>query len=59
MHCSSQAVELRLNSCDAFALLPHSMGHLPRSGIGPVSSALADRFLTTKEVLPFFFSLTF
>ena len=44
--CSSQALEHRLCSC-AQASLPRSMWDLPRSGIGPMSPALAGEFFTT------------
>ena len=36
----------RLNSYDAWALLLQGMWDLPRSGIEPVSSALAGKFLS-------------
>ena len=45
--CGSQALERRLNSCGARALLPHSMWDLPGPGLEPTSPALAGGFLTT------------
>ena len=48
--CGSQALESRLSSCGARALLLHGMWDLPRPGLKPVSPALAGEFLTT--VLP-------
>lgn len=42
----SHAPEHRLSSCDSGALLPLSMCYLPRSGIQPMSPALAGRSLT-------------
>ena len=45
--CGSRALERRVSSCGAQALLPHGMWDLPRPGIKPVSPALAGRFLTT------------
>ena len=57
--CGSQVLEHRLSGCGAQALLLHSMGLLPRSGIKPVSLALAGGFFTTeppgKPFLFFFF----
>ena len=41
--CSSWAPEHRLDSCSTWACVPQ---HLPRPGIKPMFSALADRFLT-------------
>ena len=41
-------LELRLNSCDVWALLPHSMWDLPGLGIEPVSPAFAGGFFTTE-----------
>ena len=38
----------RLNSCGAWAQLLHGMWELPRTGIEPVSPALAGGFFTTK-----------
>ena len=46
--CDSQALEHRLNSCGTWALLLCGMQDLPRSGIKPVSPALADRFFTSE-----------
>ena len=40
----SQALEHRLNSCGAWAYLLRGMWDCPRSGIEPVSPALAGRF---------------
>ena len=45
--CGSQALELRLSSCDAQAQLLRGMWDLPRPGLEPVSPALAGGFLTT------------
>ena len=44
--CSSWALARRLNSCGTWASL--CMWDLPRSGIEPVSPALAGRFFTTE-----------
>ena len=44
--CSSQALEHRLNSCGAWAFLPHSMWDFPGPGTKPVSPARAGRLLT-------------
>ena len=46
--CGSQALEHRLSTCGAQALLPCSMWDLPRSEIAPMSPALAGGFLTTE-----------
>ena len=46
--CTFQALKHRLNSCGTQAQLLCSMWDLPRSGIEPVSSALAGRFFTTR-----------
>ena len=48
--CGSQALERRLSSCGAWALLLCGMWDLPGPGIEPMSPALAGGFLTT--VLP-------
>ena len=40
--CSYASLEHRLSSCGARAQLLHGMSDLPRSGIEPVSPALAD-----------------
>ena len=46
--CGAQALEcVGFGSCDAQAWLSHSLWNLPRSGIKPVSQALAEGFLTT------------
>ena len=45
--CGLRALEHRLSSCGAWAELLHSMWDLPRTGLEPVSPALAGRFLTT------------
>ena len=45
--CSSWALEHDLSSCGTQAYLPCSMWNLLRPGIKLISSALADRFLTT------------
>ena len=46
-NCGSRALERRLSSCGAWALLLRGMWDLPRPGLEPVSPALAGRFLTT------------
>ena len=43
-----QALERRLNSCGAWALLLHGVWGLPRSGVEPKSPALAGRVFTTE-----------
>ena len=45
--CGSRALERRLSSCGARALLLRSMWDLPGTGLEPVSPALAGGFLTT------------
>ena len=45
--CGSRALERSLSSCGPRAQLLRSMWTLPRSGLEPVSPALAGRFLTT------------
>ena len=45
--CSFQALEHKLNLGGARAQLLQGMWDLPRSGIEPMSSALASRFFTT------------
>ena len=45
--CGLQALECRLSSRGARALLLHGMWDLPGPGIEPVSPALAGGFLTT------------
>ena len=45
--CCSQALELRLSSCDARAQLLCSVWNLPVPGIKPMSPVLAIRFLST------------
>ena len=45
--CGSWALERRLSSCGARALLLRGMWDLPRPGLEPVSPALAGGFLTT------------
>ena len=50
--CSSWALEHRLNSCGAWAQLFHSMWHLPRSGIEPMSPPPADGFFTESPGKP-------
>ena len=45
--CSSWAPGHRLNSCGSQALLHRGMWGLPRSGMEPVSPALAGGFFTT------------
>ena len=45
--CGLRALERRLSSCGAQALLLHSMWDLPGPGLEPVSPALAGGFLTT------------
>ena len=46
--CGSYALEHRLSSCGAQAELPCGMRDLPRSGVKPVSLALAGRFFTSE-----------
>ena len=46
--CGSQVLERRLSSCGTQAQLLRGMWDLPRSGIEPMSPALAGRFLTTE-----------
>ena len=46
--CGSRALERRLSSSGARALLLHGMWDLPRPGLKPVSPALAGGFLTTE-----------
>ena len=46
--CGSWALEHRLNSCSTQAQMLCGMWDLPKSGIEPVSPALADRFFTTE-----------
>ena len=46
--CVSWAVEHRLSNCGTQAQLLHGMWDLPRSGIEPVSPALAGGFFTTE-----------
>ena len=45
--CSSWALQLRLSSCGARALVLHGMWDLPRPGLEPESPALAGGFLTS------------
>ena len=49
--CSSQALEHWLGICGAWASLLCSMWYLPRSGIEPVSPALAGGFFLTTAPL--------
>ena len=44
--CGYQALEYRLNSCSAQTQVLRSMWDLPRSGIEPMSPALAGGFFT-------------
>ena len=55
--CSSQALECKLCSCGAWSQLPQGMWKSLGPGIKPVSPALADGFLATREVpqICFFF----
>ena len=46
--CGSRATEHRLNNCGPRAYLPCGTWDLPRSGIKPVSPALAGGFFTTE-----------
>ena len=46
--CNSWALESRLNSCGTRAYFLLSMWDLPRSGIEPVSPAVAGRFFITE-----------
>ena len=48
-HGSSHAPEHRLNSCGTWAWLLHGMWDFPRSGINPVSSALAANSLPLRH----------
>ena len=56
--CGTWALESRLSSCGARALLLRGMWDLPRPGLEPVSPALAGGVLTTappwKSPTPFF-----
>ena len=45
--CGLRALELRLSSCGARALLLHGMWDLPGPGLAPLSPAMAGGFLTT------------
>ena len=45
---SSQALQHRLNSCSTWAWFSHGMWNLLRSGIKPMSPALAGGFFTTE-----------
>ena len=45
--CGSWALEHRLSSCEAWALLLRGMWDLPGPGLEPVSPALAGGFLST------------
>ena len=47
--CSSQALEHRRSSCGTQTYLFHNVWNLPRSGIEPVSSALAGELFTTES----------
>ena len=44
--CGWRALERRLSSCGAWASLLRGMWDLPRPGLGPMSPALAGRFLS-------------
>ena len=60
--CDSWALEHRLSSCGARALLLRSMWDLPGPGLQPVSPALAGGFLTTAppgKSLPGFLDMAF
>ena len=46
--CSSWAPEHRLSGCGTWALPHHGMWGLPRSGMEPMSPALAGGFFTTE-----------
>ena len=46
--CNSWALEHRLSSCGPRVQLVQGMRDLPRSGIEPMSSALAIEFFTTE-----------
>ena len=46
-HVSFSSHSIQLSSCGTWALLPHSMWNLPRSGIEYVSPALAGGFPST------------
>ena len=45
---AQRALQRRLSSCDAQALLLRGMWHLPRSGIEPMSPSLSRGFFTTE-----------
>ena len=47
--CGSQALEHRLSGCGAQAQVLRGMRYLPRSGIEPMSLALAGGFFTTES----------
>ena len=47
-NCGSQALECKLNSCGTRVQLLRGMWDLSGPGSEPVSSALADGFLTTE-----------
>ena len=47
--CGSRAAGHRLSSCGSWAPLLQAMWNLPRSGMEPVSPALAGRFLPTSH----------
>ena len=49
VHCSSGSGVHGLNSGGSWAYLPCSLWDLFRPGIEPVSTALAERFLTTRQ----------
>jgi len=46
--CGFQVLERRLSGCGAWAPLLHGLWDLPRSGIKPMSPALAGGFFTTE-----------
>ena len=61
--CGSKALESRFNSCGPWAYLLLGMWNLPRSGIKPVSRALAGAFLHKhhhgSSILKLLFKLVF
>ena len=53
--CGPRALEHRLDSCDAWALLPQGRRNLPRPGIKPMSPILAGGLLTAGPPGKFYF----
>ena len=52
--CGPWVLERRLSSCGTRGLLLRGFCDLPRSGMEPMSPALAGKFLTTREVHKYF-----